>query len=254
MYYDIPKIDRPETSLLEGLAQIGTATASSELYKMGIRNPFISGPKPHTPGKTIAGPAVTLQFMPKREDLYGDDEYADREKQLHRHALYHVEAGDIVVVDARGDVESGIFGEMMLTYFAGKGGAGMVIDGVIRDASKAFELDLGFWIRGATPNFHTQTRLMPHAVNVPIACGGAYVMPGDIIIADDDGAICVPIAYASTLLKVGGHHAEWEDFSREMLAKGGDLRRYYPLAEEAEAEYQAWKRSRAVDIAAPVSK
>jgi len=243
--YDIPKISRPDKALLDGLARVGAATASSELYKMGIRNPFISGPTPHTRGKAIAGPAVTLQFMPKREDLYGDDEYADREKQLHRHALYHVEAGDIVVVDARGDTDSGIFGEMMLTYFAGKGGAGMVIDGVIRDAAKAFDLDIGFWIRGTTPNFHTQTRLMPHAVNVPIACGGTYVRPGDIIIADDDGAICVPIAYAEAVLEAGSHHAEWEDFSRQMLAKGGDLRRYYPLAPEAESEYLEWKARQA---------
>lgn len=243
--FDIPKINRPAKALVDGLASIGTATASSELYKMGIRNPLITGAVPHSRGKVVAGPAVTLQFMPKREDLYGDDEYADREKQLHRHALYHIEAGDIVVVDARGDMESGIFGEMMLTYFAGKGGKGMVIDGVIRDAAKAFKLDIGYWMRGVSPNFHTQTVLMPHAVNVPIACGGTYVKPGDIIIADDDGAICVPIAYAEKLLEAGSHHAEWEDFSRMMLAKGGDLRRYYPLAQEAEAEYLAWKAEQA---------
>ncbi len=153
--FDIPKINRPAKALVDGLASIGTATASSELYKMGIRNPLITGAVPHSRGKVVAGPAVTLQFMPKREDLYGDDEYADREKQLHRHALYHIEAGDIVVVDARGDMESGIFGEMMLTYFAGKGGKGMVIDGVIRDAAKAFKLDIGYWMRGVSPNFHT---------------------------------------------------------------------------------------------------
>ena len=173
--FDIPKFNRPAKALLDGLASVGTATASSELYKMGIRNPVIAGAVPHSRGKVIAGPALTLQFMPKREDLYGDDEYADREKQLHRHALYHVEADDVVVVDARGDIQSGIFGEMMLTYFAGKGGAGMVIDGVIRDAAKAFALDIGYWMRGVSPNFHTQTTLMPHAVNVPIACGGTYV-------------------------------------------------------------------------------
>ncbi len=147
--FDIPKINRPAKALVDGLASIGTATASSELYKMGIRDPLITGAVPHSRGKVVAGPAVTLQFMPKREDLYGDDEYADREKQLHRHALYHIEAGDIVVVDARGDMQSGIFGEMMLTYFAGKGGKGMVIDGVIRDAAKAFKLDIGYWMRDA---------------------------------------------------------------------------------------------------------
>jgi len=238
-----PDIIRPPRALCEGLAKVGSATASSELYKLGITDPFIKGPTPFTRGRpAIAGPALTLQFMPKREDLYGEDEYTDREKQLHRHALYHTQPGDICVVDARGDTASGIFGEMMLTYFAGKGGLGMVIDGCIRDASKAFALDLGFWIRGTTPNFHTQTTLMPYAVNVPIACGGAFVQPGDIIIADDDGAVVVPIQLAEEVLRHGSHHAEWEDFSREQLAKGGDLRRYYPLAPEAEAEYEQWKR------------
>ena len=236
-----PDITRPSRELVAALAKVGSATASSELYKLGIRDPYIKGPTPHTRGRAIAGPALTLQFMPKREDLYGDDEYSDREKQLHRHVLYHTQPGDIVVVDARGDTDSGIFGEMMLTYFAGKGGIGMVIDGCIRDASKAFALDLGYWIRGTTPNFHTQTTLMPYAVNVPIACGNTFVMPGDIIIADDDGAVSVPVALAEEVLRHGSEHAEWEDFSRLQLAKGGDLRRYYPLAPEAEAEFQHWR-------------
>jgi regulator of RNase E activity RraA len=237
-----PDIKRPSRALVTALAEVGTATASSELYKLGIRDPFIKGPVPFTRGKSIAGPALTLQFMPKREDLYGEDEYSDREKQLHRHVLYHTQPGDIVVVDARGNMASGIFGEMMLTYFAGKGGIGMVIDGCIRDAAKAFTLDLGYWMLGATPNFHTQTTLMPHAVNVPIACGDTFVMPGDIIIADDDGAISVPVDLAEEVLRRGSEHAEWEDFSRLRLADGGDLRRYYPLAPEAEGEFEQWKR------------
>ena len=90
-------------------------------------------------------------------------------------------------------MKSGVFGEMMLTYFAGRGGVGAVIDGCIRDFPKAKQLELGLWIRGTTPNFHTQTGIFPFAVNVPIACGGRLVMPGDIIVADDDGAIVVPV-------------------------------------------------------------
>jgi regulator of RNase E activity RraA len=66
-------------------------------------------------------------------------------------------------------MKSGVFGEMMLTYFKGRGGAGVVIDGCIRDYPNAKDLDLGLWIRGLTPNFHTQTDLMPFAVNGPVA-------------------------------------------------------------------------------------
>ena len=234
-------IQRPATELVQALQAIGTANASGTLSRLGVRNAHICGPVAWSKGMAIAGPALTLQFMPKREDIYGEDEYAQPEKQLHRHVLYHTQPGDIVVVDARGDMKSGVFGEMMLTYFKGKGGAGVVIDGCIRDYPNTKDLGLGLWIRGLTPNFHTQTDLMPFAVNGPIACGGVLVMPGDIIIADDDGAVVVPVALAAKVIAGANQHHEWEAFSRERLSEGGDLRRYYPLSDAARPEYDAWK-------------
>jgi regulator of RNase E activity RraA len=236
-----PDIARPDRQLVDALARIGSATVSGELAKLGVRSAHINGPVPRTSGACVAGPALTLQFMPKREDLYKVDEYADPEKQLHRHVLYHTQPGDMVVVDARGDMASGVFGEMMLTYFAGRGGLGVVIDGCIRDFGKAKDLGLGLWLRGTTPNFHSQTNIFPSAVNVPIACGGTVVEPGDIIVADDDGAVVVPIALAPELLEAASHHAEWEEFSRIRLAEGGDLQRYYPLTEAARPEYEEWR-------------
>jgi len=233
-------IERPSQDLIDGLTRIGSATASGELTKLGIRDPQIRGPVAWTKGATVVGPALTLQFMPKREDQYGEGEYMDPERQLHRHVLYHTQPGDIVVVDARGDLGSGVFGEMMLTYFRGRGGIGVVIDGCIRDYPKAKDLGLGLWLRGVTPNFHTQTNIFPFAVNVPVACGNTLVMPGDIIVADDDGVVVVPIKLAPQLLRVASEHAEWEEFSRMRLAEGGDLRKYCPLSEEAQAEYEAW--------------
>ncbi len=233
-------IQRPSKDLIDGLTRIGSATASGELSKLGIRDPQIRGPVAWTNGATVVGPALTLQFMPKREDQYGEGEYMDPERQLHRHVLYHTQPGDIVVVDARGDLGSGVFGEMMLTYFRGRGGIGVVIDGCIRDYPKAKDLGLGLWLRGVTPNFHTQTNIFPFGVNVPVACGNTLVMPGDIIVADDDGVVVVPIRLAPQLLRVASEHADWEEFSRMRLAQGGDLRKYYPLSDEARAEYEAW--------------
>jgi regulator of RNase E activity RraA len=239
-------ITRPEPSLVESLQPIGSATASGELKRLGIRNAFIQGPLAMTPGASIVGPALTLQFMPLREDLYpANAEYVDPEVQLHRHVLYHTQPGDIVVVDARGDLSSGVFGAMMMTYFRGRGGLGVVIDGAIRDFGEVKTLGLGLWLRGVTPNFHTQTNLFPFAVNVPIACGGVTVMPGDLIVADDDGAVVVPIALAPQLAQKASEHVEWEEFSRVRLSEGGDLRRYYPLSEAARPEYEAWRSSKA---------
>ena len=84
-----PDILRPDRRLVEALREIGTATISSELRNLGIRNAAITGPRAFTTGKISAGPALTLQFMPMREDQFGAAEYDDPEKQLHRHVLYH---------------------------------------------------------------------------------------------------------------------------------------------------------------------
>ena len=86
---DIQDISRPSKEIIDKLYQhVSSATAAGDLNKMGVSNAFIQGPTPYTPGKKIVGPAATLQFMPKRDDVYADGEYTDPELQLHRHALY----------------------------------------------------------------------------------------------------------------------------------------------------------------------
>src|SRR5215469_14002877 len=236
-------IERPGAALIQSLKTIGSATASGELKRLGIRSAFLQGPMCMTPGVSVVGPALTLQFMPLREDLYPESEYVAPERQLHRHVLYHAQPGDVVVVDARADMTSGVFGAMMMTYFKGRGGLGVVIDGCIRDSAEIKQLGLGLWLRGVTPNFHTQTGIYPSAVNVQIACGGVTVLPGDLIIADDDGAVVVPIQLAGELARKASEHVEWEEFSRLRLSEGGDLRKYYPLSDEARVEYEAWRRA-----------
>jgi regulator of RNase E activity RraA len=240
----ITPITRPSKELVEKVRQVGAATASATLAHMGLRNCCMLGPTCHTPGKVIAGPAVTLQMMPKREDLLEEGEYVDVEKQLHRHVLYQVEEGDVVVVDARGDMTSGIFGDMMSTYFKGRKGAGIVIDGCVRDWGKIKALDLAVWVRGVTPNYHTQTNLMPWAVNVAIAPGGVTVLPGDIIVADDDGAVCVPVALAEAMCAKAKKEHGWEEFAKEKLLAGESLKRYYPLHKDAYGEWEAWEKAR----------
>ena len=239
-----PEFSRIAQETLNQLREIGAATIAGALaQKAGIRNPHLAGLLPFNRGKVVAGHAVTLQFMPKREDLHWGDEYAAApERELHRAAIMRAEPGDIVVVDARGSMTSGVFGEMMLTSFKARGGQGVVIDGCIRDFPEVEKLDLGLWLRGLTPNFHTQTDIFPHAVNVPIACAGVFVVPGDIIVADDDGAVVLPANLAATIAEVASVKQDWEIFSRLKLEEGGALDKYYPLNDEATAEYEAWLR------------
>jgi regulator of RNase E activity RraA len=235
-------IKRPPKEMIEALKGIGAATVAGSLGHMGFRNPHMVGPVTQNKGKSIVGPALTLQFLPQRPDLFSEGEYADPETQLHRHVLYHAEPGDVVVVDARGDMSSGVFGDMMSTYFKGRGGAGIVIDGCMRDWPNVQKLDLATWLRGWTPNYHVQTFIFPNAVNVPIACGGVTVVPGDIIVADDDGVVVLPVSMAEKVIEDSRKHAEWEQFSRMKLMEGAPLQRYYPLHTDAEGEYQEWRK------------
>ncbi|MYE26844.1 MAG: ribonuclease activity regulator RraA [Chloroflexi bacterium] len=241
---DFADFNRIEGATLNKLREIGAATIAGALSKQaGIRNPHLVGLTPFNPGATACGQAVTLQFMPKREDLHWGDEYAAApERELHRRAIMACQPGDIIVVDARGSMSSGVFGEMMLTSFQAQGGEGVVIDGCIRDFPEVQQLDLGLWLRGVTPNFHTQTDIFPHAVNVPIACANCFVAPGDIIVADDDGAVVLPLALAEEMAEAASAKAEWEVFSRMKLEEGGRLDKYYPLNDEAQKEYEAWLR------------
>ena len=238
------QFERIDQATLDALREIGPATIAGALSKQaGVRNPHLVGLTPFNPGATACGQAVTLQFMPKREDVHWGDEYAAApERELHRRAIMACQPGDIIVVDARGSMSSGVFGEMMLTSFKAQGGEGVVIDGCIRDFPEVKKLDLGLWLRGVTPNFHTQTDIFPHAVNVPIACAGCFIVPGDIIVADDDGAVVLPFALADKIAEIASAKTEWEVFSRMKLEEGGRLDKYYPLNDEAREEYKAWLR------------
>ena len=82
---------------------------------------------------------------------------------------------------------------------------------------------------------------MPFDFNCPIACGGVTVIPGDIIVADDDGVVVVPVSMARAVIEEAQKHQEWEIFSRMKLLEGAPLQRYYPLHPSAEEEYQAWR-------------
>jgi regulator of RNase E activity RraA len=237
-----PAFARPEQTLIEGLRAVSSATASATLHKMGVRQTFIHGPLPRTPGQKVVGPAVTLQFMPQREDIASGMGQEHVEKVSALWAVFEtVQPGDILTVQAWGDPFTGCMGEMLITYFKGRGGAGIVVDGCIRDWPNVQEIGVPLWTRGFTPNYASQSTLFPWAYNVPIACSRVLVMPGDIIIADDDGAVLVPINLAPTVLAVTTEHEEWEVFSRMKLAEGGALTKYYPLNEEGQREYEQWK-------------
>lgn len=233
----------PDT--LEKLKSVSTATASATLHKMGLSQVTITGPRPTSPGSSVVGQAVTLQFMPMRNDIgstVAQEEY-ERTSALW-HVLDVIEPGDILMIAAKGDMQTGCLGEMLLSYLKGRGGVGAVVDGCVRDWPNIKELDIPLWVKGFTPNYATQSTLNPWAYNVAVDLCNVLVLPGDVILADEDGVVCVPINLVDHLLKEGTSHEDWETFSRQKLAEGGSIWKYYPLKGEGLTEYETWRKNR----------
>ena len=117
--------ERPSADLIRDLYQVSSATATGTLSGLGIRDAYLQGPIARTPGTKVVGPAITLQFLPKREDQTTGLGAGQTEQRSALWAvLEHVQPGDVMVVDARGQMRTGCFGEMLLTYFQGAGREG----------------------------------------------------------------------------------------------------------------------------------
>ena len=128
-------VKRPSRDVVEQFKEFGTATISSALREVsGIRRAFMIGPVAFTSGKKAVGTATTLQFLPKREDIEpGQTEEEQESTSALWSAVIEVRDGDVLVVDARGNLETGCLGEMLMTGIHAKGVQGLVVDGCVRD-------------------------------------------------------------------------------------------------------------------------
>ena len=172
----------PPQAVVEELRgyEIAWISDSVELYLMDreIRPIYPAAPR-------IVGPAVTVTVPP------GDFVMISA-------ALKATRPGDVLVVDARGDMSRAVWGEYFSEWAKGLGVAGIVIDGASRDASGIEALGFPVFARGTIPRRPT---INGHGeVNVPVSCGGVAVLPGDIVIADREGAIVIPLRHLDTIL------------------------------------------------------
>jgi regulator of RNase E activity RraA len=236
-----------DQELVRNLSAVSSATACAKLHQAGIRRTFVEGPKPLTGGQKVAGRAVTLQFMPQREDVASGvaQEYVERSTALWA-VLEEIQPGDVLVVQAYGSAFTGCFGDMLVRYFKRKGGAGIVVDGRVRDSPRVRQLGVPIWCTGTTPHYASQAELFPWAYHVPVAVGGVLALPGDLVVADDDGAVVVPRRKAPDVIEAARDHEEWERFSRSRLEEGARLSEYYPLTPDTRAEFETWRDNQAL--------
>jgi regulator of RNase E activity RraA len=237
-------IDRPPAELVQPFREFGTATISSGLREVcGILRHYLVGPVATTPGQKMVGTAVTLSFLPKREDIVtGHQEEEQESRSALWSAVIATESGDVLVVDCRGNLQTGCLGGMLMTAIHAKGASGLVVDGCIRDLPEARQLGLPLFLRGGTPHNAGHFEMYPWDYNVTIGCGGILVQPGDIIVGDDDGVIVVPPTAAPQVIEYCRAREGREVFERIKLRETGDIERYYPLNAEGQKEYEAWLR------------
>ncbi|HVY59140.1 MAG TPA: ribonuclease activity regulator RraA [Xanthobacteraceae bacterium] len=223
------------------LRKVTTATITTMLLKKGIRRCWMNGPKPLVPGgERIVGPAFTLRFVPAREDLATPESWAKPIST--RGAIEEMPEGCVAVADAMGVPGAGIFGDILTMRMKRRGVAALVTDGVVRDRVGVLASGLPVWSSGIAA---------PASVNgltfvgwqEPIGCGGVAIFPGDVIVADDDGAVVIPQNLVEFAAHEGAEHELFETFIVSEVEKGVKLPGLYPANEDTKARYEAWKKT-----------
>lgn len=177
-----PQVNRPPQALIDGFAGIPVANIADNMNRMSCVDAKIR-PINEVP---LLGPAFTVKSRP------GDN------LMLHK-ALDLAQPGDIIVVDAQGDLSNSVMGELMVLWGKKRGIGGFIVDGAIRDIGALKKLGIPIYAAGVTPAGPYKDG--PGELNVPVSCGGVVVHPGDILVGDEDGIVVINPRDAEALLK-----------------------------------------------------
>jgi len=220
------------------LARITTATLTTVLLKQGLRNVWLRGPMPLAPNERVVGPAFTLRFVPAREDLATPASWSSPTST--RAAIEDMPAGAVTVVDAGGITDAGIFGDILCARMKKRGVGALVTDGVVRDLDGVLATGLPVWSRGAAA---PPSVAALHFVGwqEAIGCGGVAVMPGDLIVADRDGAVCIPRSLAQEVAAAGLEQERLEAWIMAEVEAGAALPGLYPANDENRRRYEEAK-------------
>lgn len=198
--WEIPR--PPKVLIQEMLSYDGlTPTISDVLDSLGIKGAIpASTLKPVIPGKKIAGPAITLKYLP--EELTPAQAFHEKAKAklADRDAYALTEPGDVVVIDGGGQAEISAMGGLSTLVAKKYGLAGNIVDCGVRDIQDIRNLDYPVWSRGLTP-ISGKFRFAAWQINGPVVCAGVSVSPGDFVVADDSGVVIIPQRFIKLVIQ-----------------------------------------------------
>ena len=227
--------------LSDKLKMASTATLTSVLRNKGLHNTFMHNVVPLESDARMVGRAFTLRYIPAREDL--DEVPLDNLKDVQRIGIEQIGAGDVLVIDARGDTRAGTMGSILAARIQVRGCTGVVTDGAYRDSPTIAASGLPAY--AAAMNAHTnKTVHHPSEIQVPIACGGVAVFPGDLLVGDQEGVVVIPAHLAAAVAAEAEEMEQKERFIMEKIRSGASIVGTYPPDEATLAEYRVWKEAK----------
>jgi 5-oxopent-3-ene-1,2,5-tricarboxylate decarboxylase/2-hydroxyhepta-2,4-diene-1,7-dioate isomerase len=220
------------------LSSVAVATLSVALRKRGYHDVFIEGVFANHPGDRIVGRARTLRFIPARPDLFAEHGGG---YNAQKRAFDSVGAGEVLVVDARGERGTGTVGDVLALRAKVRGAAGIVTDGGVRDFDAVAEIGIPVFSQGPHPSVLGR-RHVPWETDVTVACGGAAVQPGDVIVGDGDGVIVIPPHLVAEVAAEAAEQDAADAWVAERVAEGEPVDGLFPMDREWRARYEATLR------------